>query len=161
MAYRAVDHEPKQILDIIKGHDRPIALPHALPVGFVRFDQSSNSGEKLGVVDGDLDIRVLCVALKAVHVLAHRQGDRVDGRCGHGELGFEEYSVFGAIIGTKRYRSLNIEVVFEVFDMEENRISILSNTKQLNGRLAAVEESLFSLNGLKTETVCSWVVGRW
>ena len=145
--YRAINHEPEQVLDVVICHDGAIgALPHALPIGVALFDCCADPVDELWVCDGDLEVGVLDVSLEAVYVLPHCQDDRMDHLLVHGELRFEICPVFRAVIGGKGHGRGNIEVMFEVFDVQENRVAVVGDAKKLHCGLAASNRAFLGLD---------------
>ena len=113
-------------MDAVKGQDTSVnAFPHSLPICVPALNQRSQSADELWVGDGDLEIWTLLVALEAEHVLSkdhlHGMNSSVVTRHLRLKISLEAF----AVIFAKGNGSGNVEVVEEVGDMEEHRVTSL------------------------------------
>jgi hypothetical protein len=104
-----VDHESQHILDAVECHDSSIRIsPQPLVVGQPILNGRSQFVDEFWIRDGNLDIWVLLVALKAEEILPHHNADRVDSGLVLCELGFEMGFVRFAVGRDKRRRGCDI-----------------------------------------------------
>lgn len=137
--YLAIHHKSEDILQTVEGHNAALyALPHSLPIRTAFFYGRSHAVDKLGISDGDLDIRALDVALKSVYILSHHELTGIYGRLMLCYLRLEEGFEMLAILGLERDRRCDVQVVLEVGNVQHDGVAVLRHSEELYRGLAAM-----------------------
>jgi hypothetical protein len=82
------------------------------------------------ICNDDLDVPPLLVPLEAVQILPHCNLNRRDDRSMLGESVFEKYFIAGAVLPSETDRGCDVEVMFEIRNMEEYRMSFLNRKSE-------------------------------
>jgi hypothetical protein len=129
-AYRCVDHESQDVLNVIERENAAVRThPELLPVGPAVLDHFAHAVDGPGIRHGYLEIRALLIPLKSVHVLLHCHLYRGNNTRVHAEgflsLGFQVDFEIITVVLAEAYGRSDVEVMQEVGDMQEDGVSAL------------------------------------